>query len=111
MAAAAPPPSTADPGVIAPARHDATPLSRFLSTKSRLLTWVAVVWVHAYNPGSRARLGEKAPDMAGAPGVAGFVQYFVSQALAGWPVALLFAISGFLFFRSLVPAADQLLAT
>ncbi|MBN2203833.1 MAG: acyltransferase [Thermoleophilia bacterium] len=84
-----------------------------MSTKLRLLTWiavVAVVWVHAYNLGSRARLGENAPDMAGAPGVTGFVQYLVSQALARWPAALLFAISGFLFFRTLMPAAGQFLA-
>ncbi|MEE4275491.1 MAG: acyltransferase [Thermoleophilia bacterium] len=88
-------------------------MSPFLSTKLRLLVWiavVAVVWVHAYNLGSRARLGENSPDMSGAPGVVGFVQYLVSQALARWPAALLFAISGFLFFRTLVPAADQFLA-
>ncbi|RPI31550.1 MAG: acyltransferase [Actinomycetota bacterium] len=92
---------------------DRSPLTPFLGTKLRLLTWiavVAVVWVHAYNLGSRARLGENAPDMSGAPGAAGFVQYLVSQALARWPAALLFAISGFLFFRTLVPATDQFLA-
>ncbi|HSL95501.1 MAG TPA: acyltransferase [Thermoleophilia bacterium] len=112
-AAAAPAPSATDGRAREAAPEGSTPLSPFLSTKLRLLTWiavVAVVWVHAYNLGSRARLGENAPDMAGAPGVAGFVQYFISQALARWPAALLFAISGFLFFRSLVPAADQFLA-
>lgn len=91
------------------ASHDCAPVSPYLSAKLTLLTWiaiVAVVWVHAYNLGSRTRLGENAPDMAGAPGVAGFVEYLVSQALARWPAALLFAISGFLFFRTLTPTAE-----
>ena len=88
-------------------------VSPFLSAKLRLLTWiavVAVVWVHAYNLGNRTLLGENAPDMAGAPGAVGFIQYFVSQALARWPVALLCAMSGFLFFRTLTPTAAQFAA-
>ena len=91
----------------------AAPLSAFLSTKLRVLTLlavVAVVWVHAYNLGSRGRAAENAPDMVGAPGTAGFVQYLVSQTLARWPAALLFAISGFLFFRTLTPTGDRFLA-
>jgi peptidoglycan/LPS O-acetylase OafA/YrhL len=93
-------------------RSAAAPLSPALSTKLRLLTWlavVAVVWVHAYNLSSRG-LGEDGPAAAGASGVTGFVEYFISQALARWPAALLFAISGFLFFRTLTPTAAQFLA-
>ncbi len=48
--------------------------------------------------------------MAGAPGAVGFIQYFVSQALTRWPVALLCAMSGFLFFRALTPTAAQFVA-
>jgi hypothetical protein len=112
-AAATPPPPAADGRARGAPPEGFTPLSPFLSTKLRLLTWIAVfavVWVHAYNLASRGRLGEDAPDMSGAPGVAGFVEYLVSQALARWPAALLFAISGFLFFRTLAPAASEYLA-
>ena len=110
---AAPAPSAADGRVRSVSPEGFEPLSPFLSTKLRLLTWiavVAVVWVHAYNLGGWGRLGENAPDMAGAPGVAGFVQYFISQTLTRWPAALLFAISGFLFFRTLPPTAGRFVA-
>lgn len=91
-----------------PARREVT-ISPFLSAKLRALMWlavVAVVFVHAYNLGSRALVGENAADAPGTAGAAGFVEYLVSQALARWPAALFFAISGFLFFRTLAPGVE-----
>ncbi len=87
-------------------RLDPYRVSRALSAKLRLVTLLAVtavVFVHAYNMTSRFGSGENAAEMRGAPGVAGFVEYLVSQALARWPAAMLFAISGFLFFHNLQP--------
>ena len=82
------------------------PVSPFLSIKLRMVTWLAVlavVWVHAYNLGSRARVSEATTSAPGRPGVAGFVEYLGSQTLTRWPVAMFCAISGFLFFRDLAP--------
>ncbi len=87
--------------------HRDVPVSSFLSAKLRLVTWLAVlavVVVHAYNLGNRALVGENATPATGAPGAVGFVEYLGSQTLARWPAAMLFAISGFLFFRDLAPA-------
>jgi hypothetical protein len=84
----------------------ACPVSERLSVKLRLvslLAVLAVLFVHAYNLHTRFGLAENAPDMSGAPGAVGFVEYLVSQALCRWPVATLFAIAGFLFFRDLEP--------
>jgi Acyltransferase family len=81
-------------------------VSKSLSGKLRLVTLLAVtavLWVHAYNMTSRFGSGENAAEMSGAPGVVGFVEYLVSQALTRWPAAMLFAISGFLFFHNLQP--------
>jgi hypothetical protein len=81
-------------------------VSRTLSAKLRLVTLLAVtavVFVHAYNMTSRFGSGENAAEMRGAAGVVGFVEYLVSQALTRWPAAMLFAISGFLFFHNLKP--------
>ncbi len=88
------------------------PISPFLSAKLRALMWlavVAVVFVHAYNLGSRVLAGENAGDVPGAAGAVGFVEYLVSQTLTRWPAALFFAISGFLFFRNLTPGIAQYL--
>lgn len=77
-----------------------------LSAKLRLVTLLAVtavVFVHAYNMTSRFGSGENAAEMRGAAGVVGFVEYLISQALTRWPAAMLFAISGFLFFHNLQP--------
>ena len=63
----------------------------------------AVVFVHAYNMTSRFGSGENAAEMSGAPGVVGFIEYLISQALTRWPAAMLFAVSGFLFFHNLQP--------
>ena len=81
-------------------------VSRELSAKLRLVTLLAVtavVFVHAYNMTSRFGSGENAAEMAGARGVVGFIEYLISQALTRWPAAMLFAISGFLFFHNLQP--------
>ena len=85
---------------------DSYRISKDLSAKLRLVTLLAVtavVFVHAYNMTSRFGSGENAADMAGAPGVVGFIEYLISQALTRWPAAMLFAISGFLFFHNLQP--------
>ena len=66
-----------------------------------------MVFVHTYNLSNRFALGENTADTSAAPGVAGFVEYLVSQALMRWPAAMLFAISGFLFFHNLRPAWDD----
>ncbi|NLE22458.1 MAG: acyltransferase [Actinobacteria bacterium] len=87
-------------------RLDRYRISAALSAKLRLVTLVAVtavVFVHAYNLTSRFGSGENAAEMRGAPGAAGFVEYLISQALTRWPAAMLFAISGFLFFHNLQP--------
>jgi hypothetical protein len=81
-------------------------VSRALSAKLRLVTLLAVtavLFVHAYNMTSRFGSGENAAEMSGAPGVVGFIEYLISQALTRWPAAMLFAISGFLFFHNLQP--------
>ncbi len=81
-------------------------ISQDLSAKLRLVTLLAVtavLFVHAYNMTSRFGSGENAAEMSGAPGVVGFVEYLISQALTRWPAAMLFAISGFLFFHNLQP--------
>ena len=67
----------------------------------------AVVFVHAYNLSSRFGPGENAAEMSGAPRPVGFVEYLISQALTRWPAALLFAISGFLFFHNVQPRWDD----
>ncbi len=68
---------------------------------------VAVVFVHAYNLSNRL-LSENAEATPHTPhGVVGFVQYLGSQTLTRWPAALLFAISGFLFFHNLEPRVGQ----
>ena len=85
-------------------------ISKDLSAKLRLVTLLAVtavVFVHAYNMTSRFGSGENAAEMSGAPGVVGFIEYLISQALTRWPAALLFAISGFLFFHNLQPHWDD----
>ncbi len=77
-----------------------------LSAKLRLVTLLAVtavVFVHAYNMSSRFGPGENAAELRGEADVVGFVQYLISQALTRWPAAMLFAISGFLFFHNLQP--------
>ena len=82
----------------------AVPISRYLSLKLRVITLIsvcAVVVVHAYNLNSRFLAGENGPEAPGVPGLVGFIEYLCSQALTRWPAALLFAISGFLFFRNL----------
>jgi surface polysaccharide O-acyltransferase-like enzyme len=81
-------------------------ISQPLSAKLRLVTFLAVtavVFVHAYNLSNRFAVGENTTGLSAAPGVAGFVEYLVSQALMRWPAAMLFAISGFLFFHNLQP--------
>lgn len=81
-------------------------VSKALSAKLRLVTLLAVtavVFVHAYNLASRFGSGENAAEMRGAPRLVGFIEYLVSQALTRWPAAMLFAISGFLFFHNLQP--------
>lgn len=98
------PPATAEGDV---------PVSPFLSVKLRMVTWLAVlavVWVHAYNLGSRALVGEVATATPGRPGVVGFVEYLGSQTLTRWPVAMFSAISGFLFFRDLAPVLARFVA-
>ena len=85
---------------------DSYRISKDLSAKLRLVTLLAVtavVFVHAYNMTSRFGSGENAAEMRSAPGVAGFIEYLISQALTRWPAALLFAVSGFLFFHNLQP--------
>ncbi|MBE0528077.1 MAG: hypothetical protein IH629_02590 [Thermoleophilia bacterium] len=80
-----------------------------LGSKLRLVTLLAVTavaFVHAYNMTSRFGLGENAATISGTPGAVGFIEYLISQALARWPVAMLFAISGFLFFHNLQPRRD-----
>jgi len=77
-----------------------------LSANLRLVTHLAVtavVFVHAYNMSSRFGAGENAAEIAGEADVVGFVEYLISQALTRWPAAMLFAISGFLFFHNLQP--------
>ena len=84
----------------------AYPISKHLSTKLRVVTVllvVAVLAVHAYNMASRFAGAENAVDLTGAPGVAGFIEYFIAQTLCRSPAAALFAISGFLFFHNLAP--------
>lgn len=84
----------------------AYPVSKHLSGKLRLVTLLAVIavlGVHAYNMHSRFGAGENAADVTGAPGIVGFVEYFIAQTLCRWPAAMLFAISGFLFFRNVAP--------
>ena len=81
-------------------------IAKDLSAKLRLITLLAVtavVFVHAYNMTSRFGSGENAAEMSGAAGAAGFIEYLISQALTRWPAAMLFAISGFLFFHNLQP--------
>ena len=81
-------------------------ISKDLSAELRLVTLLAVtavVFVHAYNMTSRFGSGENAAEMAGAAGVVGFIEYLISQALTRWPAAMLFAVSGFLFFHNLQP--------
>ena len=75
-----------------------------------LVAVCAVVVVHAYNLNSRLLAGENGPEAPGVPGFVGFVEYLFSQALTRWLVALLFAISGFLFFRNLDFVFSQYLA-
>ena len=85
-------------------------ISKDLSAKLRLVTLLAVtavVFVHAYNMTSRFGSGENAAEMSGAPGLVGFIEYLISQALTRWPAALLFAVSGFLFFHNLQPHWDD----
>ena len=85
---------------------DSYRVSKVLSAKLRLVTLLAVtavVFVHAYNMTSRFGSGENAAELRGASGAAGFVEYLISQALTRWPAAMLFAISGFLFFHNLQP--------
>jgi hypothetical protein len=87
-------------------RLDSYRVTKTLSSKLRLVTLLAVtavVFVHAYNMTSRFGSGENAAEMRGAPGVVGFIEYLISQALTRWPAAMLFAISGFLFFHNLQP--------
>lgn len=87
-------------------------LSPFLSAKLRMVTWLAVlavVVVHAYNLGNPVLLGENAAPTTGVPGTVGFVEYLGSQTLTRWPAAMLFAISGFLFFRDLAPVLARTL--
>jgi len=84
----------------------AYPISKHLGTKLRLVTLLAVVavlGVHAYNMSSRFGSAENAADATGAPGLVGFIEYLVGQTLCRWPAAMLFAISGFLFFHNLAP--------
>ena len=88
---------------------DSYRVSKGLSAKLRLVTLLAVtavVFVHAYNMTSRFGSGENAAEMAGAPGVVGFIEYLISQTLTRWPAAMLFAVSGFLFFHNLQPRWD-----
>jgi surface polysaccharide O-acyltransferase-like enzyme len=85
-------------------------VSKKLSAKLRLVTLLAVtavVFVHAYNMSSRFGSSEIAADLRGAAGVVGFIEYFISQTLARWPAAMLFAISGFLFFHNLQPVWED----
>ena len=91
---------------MAPLPLESYRISPALSAKLRLVTLLAVtavVWVHAYNMSNRFVTAENAAEMSGAAGAAGFVEYLISQALARWPAAMLFAISGFLFFHNLQP--------
>jgi len=84
-----------------------------LARRLRLVTRtaiLAVLFVHSYNLGSRFAAGENTAAAPGAPGPVGFVEYLVAQALCRWPAALLFAVSGFLFFRDLDGGADALRA-
>ena len=85
-------------------------ISKDLSAKLRLVTLLAVtavVFVHTYNMTNRFGSGENTAEMKSAPGVAGFIEYLISQALTRWPAALLFAVSGFLFFHNLQPRWDD----
>ncbi len=77
-----------------------------LSAKLRVVTLLAVtavIWVHTYNMTNRFINAENVAEMSGAAGTAGFVEYLISQALARWPAAMFFAMSGFLFFHNLQP--------
>jgi hypothetical protein len=74
-----------------------------------LVAVVAVLFVHAYNMSSRFGSGENTADPTHTPGLAGFVEYLVSQTLCRWPAATLFAISGFLFFHSAVAVGAAVL--
>jgi hypothetical protein len=95
---------------MSPAKLESYRVSETLSAKLRLVTLLAVtavVFVHAYNITSRFGSGENAADMRGAAGVVGFIEYLISQALTRWPAAMLFAISGFLFFHNLQPVWED----
>ncbi len=96
----------ASPRKAAPPELEAYRIAPPLSAKLRVITLLAVtavILVHAYNMDSRFAGGENAPDVGGVPGIVGFIQYLISQTLCRWPAAMLFAISGFLFFHNLQP--------
>ena len=81
-------------------------VGKSLGSKLRIVTLLAVtavLFVHSYNLHSRFASGENAAEFSGSPGLVGFIEYLVSQALTRWPAAMLFAISGFLFFHNLQP--------
>ena len=87
-------------------REPPLPVGPYLSRKLRVVTLLAVcavIVVHAYNLNSRLVVGEQGAEAAGSARLVGFIEYLFSQALARWPAAMLFAISGFLFFHSLEP--------
>src|SRR5689334_20787058 len=77
-------------------------MDEYLSRKIRTLSLLAivfVVYIHAYNFPERYLY----PDtvIAGPPGIARFIEYFVSNGLGRFAVPLFFGISGYLFFRDI----------
>jgi peptidoglycan/LPS O-acetylase OafA/YrhL len=86
-----------------PTFHVGPRLSAKLTTVT-LVAICAVIVLHSGNLNSRFLTGHfrgKAPE---APAVAVAVEWLFSNALVRWAVPLLFALSGFLFARDLVPS-------
>ena len=76
----------------------------YLSRKIKILSLFAigmVVYVHAYNLGNRYLLPWT--PIAEPLGAFSFIEYFVSNGLTRFAVPLFFAVSGYLFFRTLTP--------
>jgi len=99
-----------DEQLASPRHLPAFPVGPRLSVKLTAVTLLAicaVIVLHSGNLNSRFLTGHfrgKAPE---APAVAVAVEWFFSNALVRWAVPLLFALSGFLFARDLVPSVGS----